>query len=232
MENLSRVGYFFLFSAFLFFFFPNFYWLAKEEVLASSKNIIFNEILPSPNGPDEKEEWIEIFNQSDSEIDLSGWKVTDTDGKTKTYIFPKGTKIQVNGFLLLLRPNTKITLNNDGDGLKLIQPDGKIEDEVIYKKAHQGQSFNRTVSGSGEINWVWSSTLSPGSPNIITEKGAETREKKESIPRREMAAIGEQITKSPRFLSVFLTAFALAISFGTILLFLKKNLKKIDFLEN
>src|SRR4030042_7178446 len=32
--------------------------------------IIFNEILPSPEGPDETEEWVEIFNKNDFEVYL------------------------------------------------------------------------------------------------------------------------------------------------------------------
>jgi hypothetical protein len=92
--------------------------------------IFINEILPSPEGPDLENEWIEIFNENNFEVSLSDWKIKDIAGKTKTYTFPKGTKISAKGFLVLKRPITKITLNNNRDGLNLIQPDGKIIDEV------------------------------------------------------------------------------------------------------
>ena len=49
--------------------------------------IVINELLPSPAGSDAEEEWIEIFNPNDFEFDISGWKLQDTVGKTKTYIF-------------------------------------------------------------------------------------------------------------------------------------------------
>ncbi len=127
------------------------------------KEIMINEILPSPEGPDATEEWIELKNLNDSEADLSGWKIQDTIGSLTVYIFPEGTKIPGQGFLVLSRTESKITLNNDGDGLNLIQPDGKIVDSVFYEKAPRGQSYNKTPAG-----WVWSTILTPGSANIVS----------------------------------------------------------------
>ncbi len=118
--------------------------------------IIFNEILPSPEGPDAENEWIEIFNQNNFEVLFSDWKITDTVGKINTYSLPKRTKIPPQGFLVLSRPTTKITLNNDGDGLKLIQPDGKRVDEITYEKAPRGQSYNLINS-----DWAWNTNLTP-----------------------------------------------------------------------
>ena len=193
--------------------------------------IVINEILPSAEGSDEKEEWIEIFNQNDFEINLSDWQILDTIGATKTYTFPEETKISPQGFLIFSRPITKITLNNDSDGLSLIRPDGKIIDAVNYEKAPRGQSYNRTESG-----WVWSNVLTPDSTNIIPSPVSETKEveaKKEEIEEptpeketeRELAAIGEQIPKeSSRPSLVFLLAISLAVFFGVIILTLKKKL--------
>jgi len=194
--------------------------------------IVINEILPSPTGPDEQEEWIEIFNQNNFEADLSDWQITDVIGTTKTYTFPEGTKISPKGFLVLSRPITKITLNNDGDGLNLIQPDGKIIDTATYEKAPQGESYNRIDS-----KWSWSTTLTPGSANIIPAPISETKEaepsqkevkepafKEEAERKRELAAVGEQIPKEASFLAL-LIALAIAISSGVIILILKRKTK-------
>jgi len=137
--------------------------LEGPESITHLSDIVINEILPSPEGPDELEEWIEIFNQSNFEIDISDWKTEDIIGSKRTYIFPKGTKIGPLDFLVLSRPTSKITLNNDADGLNLFQPDGKIVDSVNYEKAPRGQSYNRTPA-----DWVWSATLTPGSANIVS----------------------------------------------------------------
>ncbi len=117
----------------------------KKPVVYPS-GVVINEILPSPTGPDAEEEWIEIFNQNNFAINLSGWQIIDNGGKAQTYTFPEGTTVDPQGFLVLSCPTTKITLNNDGDGLNLIQPNGKIIDSVAYEKTPPGQSFNRTDS--------------------------------------------------------------------------------------
>jgi len=208
---------------------------APLETKEYPPSIVINEILPSPEGPDTEEEWIEIFNQNNFEVDLSEWQLTDTVGKTTTYSFPMGRKILPQGFLVISRPITKITLNNDGDGLNLIQPNGKIIDSVIYEKAPRGQSFNKTNSG-----WVWSSTLTPGSTNIIPtppqlseqepkEEKSETEPSKveEHGTKRELAAVGEQIPKSSQSLFIFLIALAIALFSGVIIFILKKQMKKV-----
>ena len=136
----------------------------KEVKAIYPSGIVINEILPNtPVGiRDEEGEYIEIFNQNDFEVDLTGWQIEDTAGRTTTYTFPQGTKILAQGFFVLYRPTSKITLNNDGDGLNLFQPDGKIINTVNYEKAPRGQSYNRTDS-----KWVWSTILTPGRPNEI-----------------------------------------------------------------
>ena len=149
--------------------------LEEPKTIIYPSGIVINEILPNtPLGTkDEEGEYIEIFNQNNFEVDLSDWKIEDTVGRTTTYAFLPGTKIGPKGFLkdflVLSRPTTKITLNNSGDGLNLFQPDGKIIDSVSYEEAPRGQSYNRINS-----KWVWSTTLTPSSANIIPAQ--ETKE--------------------------------------------------------
>ena len=50
------------------------------------KNIVINEVLPSPEGPDSENEWIELYNQNDFEVDLNNWIIKDTIGGIKEYI--------------------------------------------------------------------------------------------------------------------------------------------------
>jgi len=194
-------------------------------------DVVINEILPAPVGSDIEEEWIEISNPNDFEVDISSWQIKDTVGKTKIYIFPKETKVSAKGFLVLKRPITKITLNNDGDGVKLTGPDGKIVDEISYQKAEEGKSFAKTESG-----WVWIETLTPGAPNIIPGPISEPKkentappEVKES-PEKELAAVGEQIPKNEPIIeekSHFPLPIALIIAAlsGLIILILRRKIE-------
>ncbi len=192
--------------------------------------VVFSEILPSPEGPDAENEWIEILNQNNFEVDLSGWKIKDKEGKTTTYTFFAGAKISALGYLVLKRPETKITLNNSGEGLDFIYPNGEIADSITFGKASVDQSYNRTQS-----DWAWSTTLTPEAKNIVPKsepsfaKASEGKKKSEVGPlsavflREETAAIGKKIVKSSGFLSTLLIAFGVAIFSATIILVLKKK---------
>jgi len=193
--------------------------------------IVLNEILPSPEGPDETDEWAEISNRNNFEVDISGWKIKDSVGKSTTYIFSKGTNIPSHGLLTLSRQTTRITLNNDGDEMFLLKPDGKIADSVSYGKAPIGQSYNKTESG-----WAWSDILTPGMDNKISEakppqvsplqgslrSSLLAGKEKENQVKEERASAGRQFSEK---FPVFLSASILAIFSGAIILLLKMKLK-------
>jgi competence ComEA-like helix-hairpin-helix protein len=124
--------------------------------------IFINEILPAPQGADETNEWIEIYNSNNFEVNLAGWTISDTAGTITNYIFPENSIISANGFLVVKRPDTKIILNNDEDKLTLLAPDKTIKDSASYNKAVKNQSYNKIGSG-----WEWSTTLTPGTNNIV-----------------------------------------------------------------
>jgi hypothetical protein len=202
--------------------------LTPQNEIFYPSGVVVNEILPSPEGPDETDEWFEILNQNNFEVDLSGWKIKDSAGKTADYIFPSGTKISAAKFLVLTRPTTKITLNNDGDSLNLIRPDGSIADSVSYEKAPLGHSYSKAKE-----EWIWSETLTPGSANISPfltsdyEKNEASKEepKENSKTENGEAAIVKQIQNLPGLSSFFPIPAALAVFSGIIILALKRKLK-------
>jgi len=197
--------------------------LSETEFLQATTyplGIVFNEILPSPEGPDDQEEWIEILNKNDFEVDLSKWKVLDTIGTTNTYIFPDGIKIKAKGFLILSRIETKITLNNSGDGLILVQPNDNLIDSMSYKKALLGQSYSLTGS-----EWVWTSILTPGNINSLNEEKNGDKEDDSEKQRRELAAVGNQdFEEGLGFFNVSLIALVLAVFSGIAVLFFKNKI--------
>jgi len=124
------------------------------------RGVFINEVMPNPEGADETEEWIEIYNSNNFDVDLSGWKIEDTTGTKSSFLINR--KIPLHEYLVFKRPETKILLNNEGDGLNLLTPDGKSEDSMFFTKAPLGQSYNKTIS-----NWQWSKDITPGKANII-----------------------------------------------------------------
>lgn len=199
----------------------------KKTATNYPSGIVLNEILPSPEGSDEEEEWIEIFNQNGFEVDLSGWKIKDSSGAVSVFTFPQGTKISDSSFLVFSRPTTKIVLNNDADGISLLKPDGSITETISYQKAKTGQSWARTDSG-----WFWTENLTPGAKNIISEPVAKNKETELSenvsmqdnqSSQKELASVGGQITKKDYF--IIFIALGAAILSAVIIFLLKRNLK-------
>ncbi|TFG35475.1 MAG: lamin tail domain-containing protein, partial [Parcubacteria group bacterium] len=187
-----------------------------------------------PDGPDDKEEWIEIFNQNIFEVDLFDWKISDAAGSKKTYTFPENTKISPKGFLVLTRPMTGIVLNNEGDGLTLFNPDEKIMDSLNYEKAALGESYSRADS-----SWSWSSVPTPGTTNkIIPPEKEKLQEKQEDLQGEEattgekrLAAISEPIKeiknkKGYNSFSASLVALTISLFSGIVILALKKKVKQ------
>jgi hypothetical protein len=210
----------------------------EKTIKEYPSGVVINEILPSPEGPDAEEEWIELFNQNNFEVDISGWQLSDSVGGTKNFTFSEGATIKAKGFAVLFRPTTKITLNNGGDGLKLVLPNGVIIDSLDYSKAARAQSFNRLGS-----QWLWSPTLTPGKENIIPEP-KETKERspevrgqqKEPFSEKEkgLAAVSQifeqkqerYLPKSSNFLLILLIGIVIAVFSGVMILILKKKIGK------
>ena len=197
---------------------------SRETPGVDLDGIIINEVLPSPEGPDAENEYIEIYNKNDFEADISYWQIQDVQGKIKVFIFPFNTTIQGLNYLVFYRPQTKITLNNSGDRLKLLKPNAEIADEIYYEKTEIGQSFNKI----GEI-WEWSENLTPGKENAKTEVEPQNQETKTEVRPQEKPEVGPQNEELPQipnnFFSILLTGLPISLGSGGLILALKRKMK-------
>lgn len=116
-----------------------------------SKNIILSEIYPDPN--EGEEEFIELKNTGEQAVDLNGWQIQDASDKK--YTIDEATKIEK--YLVI---TNSVSLNNDGDTIKLIQPDGNVLDKVTYEKTEKGKSYYWKKD-----KWQWSDAPTPGEDN-------------------------------------------------------------------
>ncbi len=141
-----------------------------------SDAIVVSEIYPNPFGRDNREgnyEWIELYNNSSEDVNLKGWQIDDILEKgSKAYIIEEDKIIKARSFAVFENVQTKIMLNNIGDEVNILWPDGEVVDSVRYEKADEGLSYNWTPN-----SWTWSSEISSGKNNrteaIITEKEAD-----------------------------------------------------------
>jgi Lamin Tail Domain len=123
--------------------------------------VLLNEFLPHPAAG--QQEFIELINRSAQAVDLGGWQLDDAPGGSQPYTLPGGTLIGPGGLLAFGKDVTGIALNDDGDTVRLLTPDGGLADAWTYKPAPKaGTSWARIPDGGA---WNPRGIPSPGLPN-------------------------------------------------------------------
>jgi len=159
---------------------------------AAPGDIVINEILYRrlrAGAP----EFIEIFNTTDQNVDLSGWILSDDSGNA---VIPNGVAIRENDFLVftdsesLAGGSEKViympdfpSLNDNGDAVVLKNPDAAVIDSLFYQSdwasVNAGISLERKDPEAISIdpaNWTASlddSGSTPASENSRFERDTE-----------------------------------------------------------
>lgn len=127
-------------------------------------SLVISEALPNPTGDDAVGEFIELYNPSTSEEDISGWQIDDAVGGSTPYTLPSGTVVGSRAYLVVSRSDSGIALNNAGDMARFIDPSGKVWAQVEYSEsAADDTSYALTSGGS----YVWTTHVTPGAANDI-----------------------------------------------------------------
>jgi hypothetical protein len=146
---------------------------------ATNTPVVINELMADnektmadPQG--EYDDWIELRNLTDQEVDLTGHYLTSNPTEPRKWPFPAGTKISAGGYLLVwadengsdtpgLHANFK--LDKSGEQVLLIDTDLKLNavlDSVTFTAQETDRSFGRS-SGDADKFVVMQPT--PGKPN-------------------------------------------------------------------
>ncbi len=135
-----------------------------------AKQIFINEFLPAPYQDwnhdgvlDAGDEWIELYNASNQAVDLSAWQVDDAKNGSSPYRIPNGVILDAHAFLLLFARDTRVGLNNDGDTVRLMYPDGTLADKFQYAPIETNKSYARVPDGAAK--WSTSCVPTPGASN-------------------------------------------------------------------
>jgi hypothetical protein len=121
-----------------------------DPVDIKDEGIYINEIYASTG-----EDWIELYNDTGDEKDLSGYKIFDDT--SEKYALPQGTLIASKGYLVLvcddsgagLNPNFK--LSAAGEKVTLANASSAIIDQVIFPALNEGESYGRYPDGSDDF---------------------------------------------------------------------------------
>jgi hypothetical protein len=112
------------------------------------------------------DEFIELYNTGESDITLGGWMLDDIlDGGSRPYSLP-GVTLAPGDHIAFFRSRTRISLNDRGDSVHLIAPNGQIIDQIRYLRVRAyNLSYGRLPDGSDKLTYgLWPT---PGGPNVL-----------------------------------------------------------------
>ena len=148
---------------------------ADGSVLLINEVVAENQaVAKDPQG--DFDDYIEIVNTSDSEVDLSGKYLTDSKKNPRKWRFPKGTKIAAGGRLVVwadedgkakegLHANFKLA--KGGETIQLIDSNkagNAILDEVTFAKLSPDVAYRRLPDAKGDFS------QGPASPSMKNSK--------------------------------------------------------------
>ncbi len=150
------------------------------RLLSTPTEIVINEYLPDPL-PGAAEEWIELYNCSENDIDVQGWRIGDSVGQTCISEVP--LTLSTGSYMVVCENRAALTLaypeigegtiielagwrdlNNSGDKIILRDPYGFIVDSLTFAQTYDGERsverLDPAASSGDPANW-WGS-VDPG----------------------------------------------------------------------
>lgn len=135
---------------------------------------------PEATGNDGPFEWVELQNDSDADVVLSGWSIGDVKlddplpevtVPARGFVVVAGKSAEFDPGVIVVRMADGLIgggLNNGEDVLRLIDASGAVVDSVEYGTAElvaagEGYSLVRKVDG----RWRLAVKPSPGAPNVL-----------------------------------------------------------------
>jgi len=114
-----------------------------------STDVVINEVDTNPNGDDSAgpSEWVELYNPTDSDVDLSGWQIASTTVLKKTFTISDGTIISPGE--LLTFTYQKLWFTDSNESVELRNIDGVVIDKTpsVTDLQNNFLSWQRTYDG-------------------------------------------------------------------------------------
>ena len=126
---------------------------------AANNEILINEVELNPAGTDSGAEKVELYNPSSSAIDVNGWTISSTAGRSATVVINEGTTTIPPKRYLIVGEDSQQWLDNTGEVIELRNDSGILIDYVgpFSNGATYDSTWQRSLDGEKEYNGVFSS---------------------------------------------------------------------------
>jgi hypothetical protein len=166
---------------------------------AAPTDVVINELMYGPASENDGDEFLELYNRGTTPVDLSGWSFSGI-----TLVFPTGTTIAANGYLVIGRDAARYqatygggaptaiytgSLSNGGEAITLRDASTAVIDTVTYDDVapwpgtsdEQGASLeliDSNLDNADYLNWAGSTAASGSTPraaNSVARSGLAPR---------------------------------------------------------
>jgi hypothetical protein len=125
-------------------------------------SVVINEIMASnaTTASDEAGEfadWIELYNLSGADVDLTDFALSDNPTNLRKWVFPAGTIIPANGYLIIWADedgnqgplHASFKLSASGETLSLVDPQSAFWDNISFDQQETDMGYARVPNGVG-----------------------------------------------------------------------------------
>ena len=134
---------------------------------APEQNVVINEFLAHTDDP--QVDFIELYNHSNTAVDISGFWLTD-ERDTNKFRIPNGTTIPARGFVSFDQNQMGFSLSSGGETIFLVNSNAtRVVDAVKFGGQENGVSSGRWPDGAASVRRL--NSLTPGGPNARWRPG-------------------------------------------------------------
>ena len=148
--------------------------------LSVSGDLVINEFMANNSttvmdSNSEYDDWIELYNNTDTDISLNGYFLSDDKNDISQWEFPD-TTISANGYLIVWADkdesqqglHASFKLSSSGETIYLSNRDTNIIDEISYTEQTEDLSYGRYPNGKGSFIQM-SPTFGSENNDVITD---------------------------------------------------------------
>lgn len=139
-------------------------YLVKPSIANDSTTIVINEIMARntstvTDSAGQYEDWIELYNNSNNDVDISGYYLSDNEYNIFKWQIPTGTILKANEYLTIWADedqgqgkfHTNFKFSASGEQVLLLNTAGELINKINFGPQPIDQGFARIPNGTGSF---------------------------------------------------------------------------------